>query len=290
MDNSIVLTVGIPVFNAEKYLRIAIESVLNQSFSDFELIISDDGSTDNSFAIIQSFNDSRIRILNDGFNRGIGYRLNEQIKYARGIYFARMDADDIMFPNRLKDQLDFLRLNQNIDVVGTSAVVIDGLNNIQGERAISSNLEFADCVNGSVFLHPTIMGKTSWFRKYTYDNGLSGTEDYDLFMRSFRFSKFHNLNTPGLFYRDTNNVRFKTYLHRQHEIILTLNKNRNLIQDRFLVLKSKFRLFLKCLIFFVIVISKQYSFFIKKRNSPIPPILLKEYYRILQTQLNKFKH
>ena len=88
MDANVKISIGIPIYNAERFLESAIKSVLNQSFKEFELILSDDGSTDSSLEIASSFNDSRIRILNDDQNRGIAFRLNEKIRLARGKYFA----------------------------------------------------------------------------------------------------------------------------------------------------------------------------------------------------------
>ena len=125
MDHPIIVSIGMPVFNAEKHLKIAIDSVLNQDFKEFELIISDDGSTDNSLNIIQSYTDKRIKLLSDSSNKGIGYRLNEQIALSKGVYFARMDSDDIMFPDRILEQVKFLQEHPNVDVVGGSAVVIN---------------------------------------------------------------------------------------------------------------------------------------------------------------------
>jgi len=138
MDSNIKVTIGIPFYNAEQYLRYAIQSVLNQTFHDFELILSDDGSTDSSIEIARSFDDPRIVILSDGKNRGLVYRLNEQIHFAKGMYFVRMDADDIMHFNRIAIQLDYLKSNSEVDVVGTSYYSIDTSNQIIGKTIVNN--------------------------------------------------------------------------------------------------------------------------------------------------------
>ena len=100
------ISIGIPIYNASNYLEDAIKSVLAQSFTDFELILIDDGSTDNSLEIAKSFTDSRIKVISDGENRKLPYRLNQIIQLAKHGYIARMDADDLMDCDRLKIQFE----------------------------------------------------------------------------------------------------------------------------------------------------------------------------------------
>lgn len=217
MSYSCKVTIGIPIYNAEKYLRKAIDSVLNQSFADFELILSDDGSTDNSLSIIKSYDDKRIRLISDGVNKGISYRLNEQIENAKGEFFARMDADDIMFPNRIQQQFDFLINNPNVDIVGAYSVIIDETNNIIGSRTSSIPSSFYDVLKQNVFIHPTVMGKTSWFNKFKYTDELKGVEDYDLWVRSFSSSQFSIMKEYLLFYRDPLAIKLSTYQFRHKQ-------------------------------------------------------------------------
>lgn len=217
MINNPKITIGIPVYNADKHIRLSIQSVLNQSFNNFELIISDDGSTDNSLSIIKSFDDNRITIIADGTNHGISYRLNEQINRAKGEYFVRMDADDIMFPNRVQKQLDYLELNPNIDVVGSQCIIIDDNNYIIGCRSSIVPNSFNEVLKRNVFIHPTVMGKTSWFKKFYYTENLKGVEDYDLWVRSFKVSNFSILNENLLFYRDPLEIKLRTYQYRHKQ-------------------------------------------------------------------------
>ena len=206
------ITVGIPVYNAEKTIARAIQSVLNQTYTDFELIITDDGSTDGTLQVIQSFDDSRIRLLLDKENKGISYRLNQQIAMAQGEYFARMDADDIMFPNRLERQIEVLEQHPEIDVLGSSVIVIGADNKIVGSRG---RIEDGELENVDSFIHPTAMGKTSWFRANLYNVNYSGWEDYELWLRTARNSCFKVINEPLLFYNDPQKYRIKQYTHRR---------------------------------------------------------------------------
>src|ERR1041384_3373929 len=105
------VTVIFPVFNGEKFLHLSIRSILNQTFRDFELLLIDDGSTDKTREIISGFEDARIRFLSNEKNEGLIFTLNLGIAEAHGEFLARMDADDIAFPERLQKQVDFLEAN-----------------------------------------------------------------------------------------------------------------------------------------------------------------------------------
>lgn len=247
------VTIGIPFYNAEPYLELAIQSVLNQTFKDYELILSDDGSTDNSLKIAKSFNDPRIIVLSDGKNKGISYRLNELISLANGEYFARMDGDDIMFADRIKKQLDFLETNSDIDVVGSQAIIIDESNKIKGIRTSSVTDTFIRCFISNPFIHPTVMGHTEWFRKYPYDGKLNGAEDADLWIRAFNKSRFSNINEPLLFYRDSNKINIKTYKHRSFQLIKLLEKNQYLLNNRANYYRYRLLISIKLIIFNIII-------------------------------------
>jgi len=113
------LTVLMPVYNGGPFLRSAIESILNQDFSDFDFLIIDDGSTDGSHEIAASYADPRIRLESNGRNLGLIATLNRGLDLARGTYVARMDADDIAFPDRLSKQLTFMEAHPEIGLCGT---------------------------------------------------------------------------------------------------------------------------------------------------------------------------
>lgn len=113
------ITVFMPVYNSEKYLKKSIESILNQSFKDFELLIINDGSTDNSLTIIKGFDDKRIRLVNNDKNMGLPYTRSKGLRLAKGKYIAIMDSDDIAYENRLKEQYDYLERNKDISFVAS---------------------------------------------------------------------------------------------------------------------------------------------------------------------------
>lgn len=199
------ITVGIPVYNGEKTIACAVRSVLCQSYGDFELIISDDGSTDGTLDIVRSFDDERIRIVEGEENRGVAYRQNEQIQMARGEYYACMDADDIMFPNRLKVEKDVLDEHLEIDVVGSAMVIIDENGSILGGRGFSEQkMQRVESLN-----HATIMGRTEWFRANPYNEQYRRVQDYELWVRTRTHSYFCHLGTPLLYYCDPTRVNLR---------------------------------------------------------------------------------
>lgn len=214
MDKNIVVSIGMPVYNKEPYLGLAIKSVLAQSLTNFELIICNDGSTDNSEKTILSFNDNRIKYIKNDFNQGISACLNHIISISKGKYFARMDADDIMFPDRLKIQLKHLEKHTYLDVIGASAIIINDNHQIVGKYSSDEFFTLKKSFFKSVFVHPTVMGHLKWFQNNCYNPDVNGAEDFDLFLRTFNTSKFQNLQVPLMFYRINHNLPFQSYKSR----------------------------------------------------------------------------
>lgn len=181
------ITVLMPVFNAERDLRQAVESILDQTFTDFEFLIIDDGSSDNSYQILSSYNDSRIRLERNEKNIGLVATLNKGITLARGVYIARMDNDDISLPNRLAEQYA-LSERQNADIVGCQFNVVDSsglhLKNVQVPLLPD---EFTVCLANTVpFAHGSVMFRRSFLQnnQLQYGPGLY-SEDYDLWARMY---------------------------------------------------------------------------------------------------------
>lgn len=227
--NTVSVTVGIPVYNGERYIRKAVESVLSQTYTDIELIVTDDGSTDNTLQILNSIKDPRLKVISDGENRGIAYRLNQQIDLACGEFLARMDADDMMMPHRLERQIKVLRGDLTVDVVGSEAVIIGEHDELLGKRGVNPNVFRTpnDYFRSARFIHPTIMGRLAWFRKWRYSEKMSGNEDLDLWIRSRKDSKFYDIHEPLMFYRDPYKFRLKTYFFRQRRFWKCAWKLRN---------------------------------------------------------------
>lgn len=260
------VTIGIPVYNAEKFLETAIKSVLRQTYTNFELIITDDGSTDNSVNCVKKFNDPRIILKSDGKNHGISYRLNQQISLAKGKYFIRMDADDIMFTERVEKQVAFLENNPNVDVTGSHAVIIDDENKIIGLRASSPPLTYKDVLNASAFIHPTVAGKTTWFSKFGYREELIGAEDFDLWLRSFGTSVFKTLDEPLLFYRDPLKFKLTTYLFRLKQQRRVFRTDQYLSNNPMLKMKTLIGSYVKSLLAMLICFLRLDHQYIAMRN------------------------
>jgi glycosyltransferase involved in cell wall biosynthesis len=206
------VTIGISYYNAEKYLRDAILSILNQSYSNWELILIDDGSTDNSLDIAKTFNDSRIFVYSDGINRGLCYRLNQITNLAKGKYIARMDADDIMHRNRLSKQVNYLLLNPKVDVLGTAYCTINESNHI---LRLSKTTQYPNIkkniYSGEFMGHPTVMTTKDWYLDNPYDPKYVRVEDRELWIRTKDNSKYQNILEPLLFYRVETSNQFSKY-------------------------------------------------------------------------------
>lgn len=180
------ISVVMSVYNGEKYLREAIESILNQTFRDFEFIIIDDGSTDRSLEIIKEFEqkDNRIKIISRK-NKGLIYSLNEGIKLARGEYIARMDADDISKINRLEKQIKYMQEN-DLDICGSWAEGIDTLGNKIKDLNYSPDINKIKTFTllHNSFIHSSVMFKKDIFEKVGgYKKFFKHIEDYELWTR-----------------------------------------------------------------------------------------------------------
>ena len=193
-----VVTVGIPFYNARQTLADAVRSIFAQTFADWELILVDDGSTDGGLDVARSVNDSRVRVVSDGSNLGLSARLNQIVRLARGVYHARMDADDLAHPGRLEAQLGFLRCRPEVDVVGTGMLILDEAGRPVGKRLPPMDITAQTVLRRGAFAHATIMGKVDWFRGNPYDSSFDGCEDRELWLRSFAHSRFANL--PDCYY------------------------------------------------------------------------------------------
>jgi glycosyltransferase involved in cell wall biosynthesis/SAM-dependent methyltransferase len=191
------ISVIMPVYNGEKYLSQAIESVLSQSYSDFEFIIINDFSTDRSESIIGSYHDSRIIFLKNEENLGITRSLNLGIKVSRGEYIARMDADDISLPERFKEQVSFLDSHPDIGVLGTAAFLIDGLGNIGQEIRFPQDhilIFWQLCFFTNAIIHPSAMMRKDLLDKVNgYNVEFKFAQDYNLWCRLSKFTHFANL-------------------------------------------------------------------------------------------------
>jgi glycosyltransferase involved in cell wall biosynthesis len=192
-DDAPLITVALPVYNGGRFLRPAVLSIVKQTFTDWELLIIDDGSTDGSLEFIRDIKDARIRIIRDGLNKGLAARLNEAINLARGQYFARMDQDDIAYPERFARQVAVLAEDPKLDLVGVRSLAISQHDQIVGYFPYASSDKELCAMPwvGFYIVHPTWMGRTAWFRHHRYATpGPYLCEDQELLLRAFATSRF----------------------------------------------------------------------------------------------------
>jgi glycosyltransferase involved in cell wall biosynthesis len=196
------VTVGLPFFNARTTLGAAIASVFHQSYEDWELLLVDDGSTDGSSAVAErAVRDPRVRLVSDGVNRGLAARLNQIAAMARHPLLARMDADDVMHPDRLRRQAE--RIEQSgADVVGSDAYIIDERARVVGIRRARPFSTRAEVLRRGGLIHPSCLGRTRWFRDHPYDGAYPRAEDLELWARTVEGSRFASIDLPLLFYRE----------------------------------------------------------------------------------------
>jgi glycosyltransferase involved in cell wall biosynthesis len=226
------VSIGMPIFNCEKTLRSAIYSILNQTYRNWELILIDDGSKDKTLHIAQSFKDQRIRVTADGLHINLPSRLNQAIAISRGKYFARMDGDDISYPERIQTQVEYLENHLDVDLLGARAIVFGRDGSVRG-ASDKKQLHSEICCRpwqGFSLLHPTWMGRIEWFRAHQYRAEAIRMEDYDILLRTYKNSCFHRLPKILLGYRVESLSLKKTLIGRYYlstTLIETALRERN---------------------------------------------------------------
>jgi glycosyltransferase involved in cell wall biosynthesis len=250
------------------------------------VLITIDGATDDSADIACRYTDPRIRTIISDENRGVSYRINQQVNMARGHFFARMDADDIMFPDRIEKQVKFMHENPGIDVIGSQAVIIDGDNKIIGFRESDTVFSSSSIRKKILFIHPTVFGRTDWFRKNPYSEDLAGVEDFYLWNTTFRRSGFHVLDIPLMFYRDPPVTLNSTYLLRQKQMRRTLIRlHRNSLMSACMFYKFYLRSMLKSLIYKFLWTVNLSDKLVSGRNIPVPYDKLPFYADMLENMI-----
>jgi glycosyltransferase involved in cell wall biosynthesis len=203
MDNYVnpKITVLMPVYNCELYIREAVDSILNQTYSDFEFLIIDDASTDETVAIIKTYNDSRIQLIQKSINTGLTNSLNHGLKIAKGKYIARMDGDDISLPERFAKQVAFLDANPDVVLCGTNFSII-GTEKVINLPEKNKDIKLA-LLKGNCIAHPSVMIRNCTLEQFAilYDSNTEPAEDYDLWVRLLEIGKLFNLQEELLNYR-----------------------------------------------------------------------------------------
>ncbi|MDR1398160.1 MAG: glycosyltransferase [Desulfarculales bacterium] len=222
------ISVVMPTMNAETYLEEAIVSILEQTFTDFELIVVDGGSKDRTLSILQSFHDPRIIVVPDETPNGnISTSLNLGLKKARGKYIARMDADDIALPHRLYTQYTFLEKNLNISLCSSSAYLFQDsftkITSVEDPEIVSCQL-----IIGTPIVHPTVMWRKADFEYhgFYYAPACNANEDMELWQRATKYLKFSAVPQTLLLYRDheSKTSKLKTYYATRDMQVLLMGR------------------------------------------------------------------
>lgn len=204
--------------NARQSLSRALRSLLWQTYPHWELILLDDGSNDGVDRVLKQFTDERIRLYRDSVCRGLPVRLNQGVSFAQGQYIARLDADDVAFPERFARQIEYLEAHPEVDLLATAALLVDGQDRPMGVLSAGMTHE-AICRRpwqGFSMPHPTWMGRIEWFRRHPYDERARKAQDHSLLYKTYQNSHFAGLGEVLLGYRYAGLSVRKTLVGRYH--------------------------------------------------------------------------
>lgn len=199
------VTIAMPVRNAAATLDAAVRSILAQTYRNWRLVIVDDGSNDPTSRIIRCYSDERIQFITDGRNLGLSTRLNQIIDAAEGVYLARLDADDVAYPERLEKQVAFLKLRTEVDLVGAAALLFRDDGSVEGVLDVESDHE--DIAErrwqGFRIPHPSWLGRLRWFKQFRYDPSMTRAQDQELLLRALSNSRYACIPEILIGYRKT---------------------------------------------------------------------------------------
>jgi len=209
--NSPLVTVSSAFYNTGPALLDMVKSVFAQTFTDWELLLINDGSTDESLAIAESVDDPRVRIYSNDRNRGRSFSLNRITELARGKYIARMDSDDLCSPTRIEKQVRLLESDSRLDAVSAGVIYLDKQDNPIGDMVTPKNHDEICRTPWRTIhvVHGALMAKRKFFQTYPYREDLSLAVDFNLFLRSHAHSVFGNVQEPLYYYRLDNSFNLK---------------------------------------------------------------------------------
>lgn len=239
------ISVLMPVYNTKAaYLKAAIESILNQTFSDFEFIIINDGSENNAEEVILSYTDKRIKYIKNKENIGLIKTLNKGLLYSKGEYIARMDSDDIALPERFKKQVEFMNENLNVGVCGTWLKTFGDDLNTRIKKYPSTSEEIKlEMLFSCPIAHPTAFIRKNLFVKYNlfYSEDYVHAEDYELWSRANKYFNFANIPESLVQYRCHKSQISQVFLKQQcdHSNFIKINQLEN-----FKIIPSKEELYI----------------------------------------------
>lgn len=192
------ISVIMPVFNHGEYLDESIESIIFQTYKNFEFIIVDDASTDQSSQILKEWmdKDSRIKVITNKENMGLTKSLNRALQIAEGEYIARQDGDDVSLPERFEKQIEFFQAHPEIKILGTFGYIIDKQGNILGKEILATSFQTIkkEFIKRNPLMHTSVMIKKEIIDKMGgYDETFKTSQDYELWARILRIAKGDNL-------------------------------------------------------------------------------------------------
>ena len=227
--------------NAAATIREAVESIRAQTLSDWRLVVVDDASSDPTPEILARFqsHDPRIQVFRLEVNRGLAYCLNFAISQTKETLVARMDADDVALPDRLKLQVEFLEKHPEVDVLGTAAEIIPYGNIPKSMRYPESHDELVKNIyHRNPFIHPSVMFRRSFIEKVGgYSNELRRAQDYDLWLRAYKVFRFHNLQQTLIKYRAPRAPTLRNVAYSARVIWKALSRDGNRISKGWYVLR-----------------------------------------------------
>jgi len=220
-QGKVTVSVLMPVYNGERFLREAVQSVLRQTLADFELFVIDDGSTDGTSSILGACRDPRVKVIRQTVNSGIASALNHGLEVCSGAFIARMDADDISVPNRLAKQTSFLQEHTDVGILGSCCELID----TRGQRVGTLNLPLTDlairwsALLANPFAHPSTMIRRDVLERHRlrFNQAFLVAGDYDLWTRLLTYTRGANLDEPLIRYRIHNGTLTSRYRKTQLE-------------------------------------------------------------------------
>ncbi len=217
------ITIGLPFYNAEKFLTDAIRSIFAQTYQDWELLLVDDGSTDRSLEIARSVRDARVRVISDGRNMKLPGRLNQIVREARYDFIGRMDADDLISPARFEKQMNILAAHPEIDLVTAGVFsVTDDLLPVGVRWHFSSTISLDDLYakRGCGIVHAAVLGRKAWFVRNPYDTTIKLSQDYELWLRTALKNdlRVYLMQEPLYYYREESSATAEKLLRSYNNL------------------------------------------------------------------------
>lgn len=235
------ISVVLPVYNVEPYIKEAIDSVMNQTIQDFEILIIDDCSTDNTLDVVRAYDDERIKIITKACNKGLIDSLNIGFELAKGKYIARMDGDDINVQHRFEKQIEILEKNPNIKACGCWLQEFGSSNRIIKHRELHNEIVARLLISCSMSLGGVMLNR-EWAIRTRFDENKKHVEDYDFWARMAWSGDFYNIQEVLYYYRIHENQISTVYNHVQRQgdakiklfLVKKINYDKNIFHDEFI--------------------------------------------------------